>query len=63
MSLELQRKIKKKNVHTKYVYPKLSKDWRKESINKTNKPPGDIEGDRNWKKNHTAKCRKRNIHQ
>ena len=43
------------STRTKYIDPQLSVDWRKESINKTNEPPGDIESDCNWKQDNTAK--------
>lgn len=31
----------------------MSINWREKSIHKTNKPPGDIEGDCHWKQDNT----------
>lgn len=47
------------DVHTKNVDPKLSIDWRKETIHKMNEPPGDIESDCYWKQDHTAELNKK----
>jgi hypothetical protein len=35
--------IQKSSSHTEYVDSQLSIDWREESINKMNEPPGDVE--------------------
>jgi FMN phosphatase YigB (HAD superfamily) len=41
-------------LHTKNIDSQLCIDWREESINKMNEPPGEVECYRYWEENYTG---------
>jgi len=46
---------------TKDIDSKMNIDRRKKTIHKMNEPPGNVEGDCNWKKNDTSIRRKKTM--
>ena len=60
-NLIFQYQKKRSSLHTKNVDTQLCIDWREESINKMNEPPGEVECYRYGEENHTGIFSDKNI--